>query len=186
MRLCPAQRLRGSHVRRAKDGPLPPQPPEPGRMLRGLNRDQHREFRPNLPRGLRRDGGPDRVNWAGLNVDAAQMAEQDFAGDRQSIRQDDAGGKRPDPGRNRADKYKSGVQNKRPWRERERRTPAGLLTTERRIEIGPDEVAGFRQKLRPRSFLNVLAALILTPIVTSAVERAPVSRRLAGKHRFRR
>ena len=76
------------------------------------------------------------------------MADENFARDPQALRQDHAGRERSDARRDRADENKSGIEREGLGRDRERRGAAGLLAATRRIEVGPDEVAGVRPIFR--------------------------------------
>src|SRR5947207_2908049 len=78
-------------------------------------------------------------------IDTAHVTGQDLAGNRQSRWQYDTGAEGPHTGRYRANDRKLGCLAEFHWRYDQRRTAAALLAPNAEIEIGPDEVAGFRR-----------------------------------------
>src|SRR5579883_1203806 len=119
-------------------------------------------------RSLGRSFGAGKANRASAEINAAHVAQKNFARNRQAIGQDDAGRKGPDAARDRTNDHKAGIERERSRRDDEGGAAASLLAAECWIKIGPNQVAGFWQVLvrthsstcsRPRSGPQSYASL---------------------------
>ena len=179
----------------AAGGPGSPRPRAEGRsqttrqagqrtMIRGApslkSRSARRVSRGLPPRG-RRNNGADGADRTGEGMDAAEVAEQNFAGDRQAVRQHDAGRKGPHAGRDRADEGKAGIEGQRCRRDDQRRAPPACS----RPSVGSKSV----QMRSPASGKNSAHSSIARGLGPGPSHRrrgrpSPSLWRLAGEHQF--
>src|SRR5580704_17350267 len=119
-----------------------------------LKSDQSSQLHANVVQDFGGNRGSGVTDRAGQRVDAAHVAGQDFPGNRQPRRQDDAGAEWANARRNRADDREFGHLAELGSGHDQRGAAAALLPTDARIKVSPDQVAGFGRVWHSHSTLS--------------------------------